>query len=97
MKKQSWLVPYKANKRNYEDIGLDGYALEHDRGFGGDKLYRVCRRVEGGFVRVLANHSREAAGPFYRRADALKFAREYFAYEHPEQLDALNHADGGIR
>jgi hypothetical protein len=38
---------------NYEDVGLLPYALQHDVGFSGDKLYRAVRVSDsGGFTLV---------------------------------------------
>lgn len=74
-----WLLPFKRNRRNYEDVGFLPLGLEHDRGFGGDKLYRVVRRTQdGGFVRLLHSASHEQEGPYYRRSDALRALKTHF-------------------
>lgn len=76
MTTQKWLVPFRRGKRNYEDVGTLPIALEHDRGFGGDKLYRVgIWKTDGTFRRILADGQREQAGPFYHRRDAMAFLR----------------------
>lgn len=77
MRQEKWLLPFKRAARNYENIGCMPYALEHDRGFAGDKLYRVVRRLpDGGFVRLLvADSNGERLGPFYRRVDAVKIVK----------------------
>ena len=67
-------MPFKRGKRNYEDIGQLPYCLEHDRGFAGDKLYRVCKVLAGSdhIARVLTvDGTREQIGPFYHRRDAI--------------------------
>jgi hypothetical protein len=76
--KSKWLVPFKRNHRNYEDVGEMPYLLEHDRGFAGDKLYRACKVLAGGqyFARVLTvDGTNEQIGPFYHRRDALAAIR----------------------
>jgi hypothetical protein len=66
MTDQKWLLPFRRTKRNYENIGVLPYALEHDRGFSGDKLYKLVRRLpDGGFVHLLD-------GTYYDRARAVK-------------------------
>lgn len=95
---QKWLMPYKANRRNYEDVGMLPFALEHDRGFAGDKLYRIVKQTEGGFVRILnlRSDSREQLGPYYHRRDVMKDLRRVAAelerQDNAGVYDALNHA-----
>jgi hypothetical protein len=61
-------------------VGCMPYALEHDRGFAGDKLYRVVKRLpDGGFVRILSKQSAEQLGPFYKRKDAIDAVKEQYA------------------
>lgn len=64
MAKNKWLLPYRNNSKNYEDIGCLPYALEHDRGFSGRKLYRVVKRLpDGDFLYVQCGHyDREKRG-----------------------------------
>jgi len=77
---QKWLLPYKRGKKNYEDIGCLPYVLLHDRGFGGDKLYRVVRRMpDGGFVYILCQDANgEQLGPFYKRRDAVAILKQKY-------------------
>ena len=50
---QVWLLPYRKNKLNYEDIGALPFCLQHDIGFSGKKLYRVVKT--GGVVVWIVN------------------------------------------
>lgn len=54
MTKQKWLLPFRRNKKNYEDIGVLPYALEHDRGFAGEKLYTLTelQKFVGGYIEL---------------------------------------------
>lgn len=55
MRDLRWILPFNPAKRNYEDVGYLPYVLEHDRGFAGDKIYRIVRRLPGGeFQCVMA-------------------------------------------
>lgn len=66
MSNQKWVLPFKRNKKNYEDIGVLPYALQHDRGFAGEKLYKLVRKLpDGGFVHLLE-------GTYYDRARAVR-------------------------
>ena len=73
---QKWVLPFRRNKRNYEDIGCMPYCLEHDRGFSGAKIYKVVRRLpDGGFVYIQTGHE----GPIYSRINAVLICKGRYA------------------
>lgn len=91
-KATKWLRPFRRNLRNFENVGCLPFALEHDRGFGGDKLYSVVLVRDDGFRRILADGPREQLGPFYHRRDAMAaIKRVEMEHNHPEQFDPMNH------
>ena len=83
--KQKWLLPYKRGKKNYEDVGYLPYALEHDTGFGGDKMYRPVK-YDNGQITVMSS---ELAGAHYDRysrksaIDAVKYLAAGMGKQNP--------------
>lgn len=83
--KQKWLLPYKRGKKNYEDVGYLPYALQHDVGFGGDKMYRPVK-YENGQITVMSS---ELAGSHYDRysrksaIDAVKYLAAGMGKQNP--------------
>lgn len=66
-----WLLPFKRNKKNYEDVGYLPFALEHDIGFSGNKMYRPVK-VEGGHIIVGSSELSSVEFDRYSRKSAIE-------------------------
>lgn len=77
--RQVWLVPFHRSKRNYENVGCLPYALEHDRGFSGKKLYTMVKQLpDGRFHRILTD---EGMSNRYDHRATIALIRAKFAAE----------------
>ena len=72
--KQKWLLPFKRGKKNYEDVGYLPYALGHDIGFSGNKMYRPVKYENGTITVMSSDLAREQYDTYSRKSvmDAIK-------------------------
>jgi hypothetical protein len=78
---QKWLLPKKSHKKNYEDVGYLPYALEHDIGFSGSKMYRPVKYENGTITVMSMDLARE----------------EYDRYSRKSAIDAIKRLAGATR
>jgi len=73
---QKWILPYRRGKKNYEDVGYLPFALEHDIGFSGSKMYRPVKVGEGGQITVASSELHSVDYDRYSRKSALAAVKE---------------------
>lgn len=91
--KQKWILPYKRGKKNYEDVGYLPFALEHDIGFSGSKMYRPVKVGEDRSITVGSTELGSVDFDRYSRKSAIDAIRKLAGRaENPRGLqDTLVH------
>lgn len=66
-----WILPYKRGKKNYENVGYLPFALEHDIGFSGSKMYRPVKVGDNGSITVGSSELSSVDYNRYSRKSAI--------------------------
>ena len=91
---QKWILPHRRGRKNYENVGYLPYALEHDIGFSGSKMYRPVKVGADNQITVMSSELSSVDYDRYSRKsviDAIKELAKRSRGENPRRVNP----DGG--